>query len=241
MKNARTVVRMGALALVWAVGLVLPGQASSLTNTVTWSSALTDWTNTQQVAEFPVYMGYLQSVELRVQTSLDTKFYAHNNTTNQSDFTVKSEVMISVLDDARYLSADAPQIDKTFPNSAYAYSLAPGAYSTSSTYSASSDSGWLTYTDQSVLDAFTGLGKMDITGLTKTTTWISYNGGNSDVTQKTHANALATIIYTYVIPEPGTLSLATLVGGAFLLRLHRRKRARRANGKTLDFKSFGTP
>ncbi len=241
MKNARAIRRMGALVVVLAAGWALPGRASSLTNTATWSSALTDWTNTQQVAEFSPHVGLLLSVDLRVQTSLDTKFYLHNASGLQSDGTVKAEVMISVLDDAGYFSANAPQIDKMFPTTPYSYHLASGAYSTSSTYSATSDSGWLTYTDRNALDSFTGFGMLDLEGLTKTTTWISYTGGNSDVIQKTHANAIATIIYTYVIPEPGTLSLATLVGGAFFLRFHRRRRERRLNGKTLDFKSFGTP
>ncbi len=209
--------QIAVVTAVLAAG-VLTAPASSLTNTATWTSALTDWTNTQQVAEFSPHVGLLLSVGLRVQTSLDTQFYLHNGSGLQSDGTVKAEVMLSILDGAGYFSADAPQIDKMFPATAYSYSLAPDAYATSTTYSASSDSGWLTYTDRSALDSFTGFGMLDLEGLTKTTTWISYTGGNSDVTQKTHANAIATIIYTYVVPEPVQATLFFAGGAVLVLR-----------------------
>jgi len=204
----RKIPKVGAVFLTVAILISIGTSARATTVSYTTStpipSTLTDWTGSLTFQQFDPSLGTLTSVELILYSEMDTTFTVKNNGSSSSSGDVQTRLRLSVSGGN---ITGAPQISVLFPASPFSFNLTPGETITSGPYTATGSSD-LTYTDSSVLAAFTGPGTITLAAGTITRTLAEFTGGNPDFSQTTHANFTGTVIYHYTsVPEPSTMLL----------------------------------
>ena len=196
--------------------------------------------------KFDSSLGQLLSVQINVSSSIKTTLTVQNNAATASAGTARTQVTVSIYDNGGYLTKPGVDVfgdpvlgayNVGITSGPYAYSLAPGASSTSGQL-LKSGSQSMTFTlaaDGALVNQFAALGGGSITlGVgTDTRTLLSNTGGNSQSTQVTQASATGNIVYTYApgpppVPEPGMVTFA-LSGGLGLAGMVVRGRRRAKN------------
>jgi hypothetical protein len=214
---------LAAIASLVMAG-TLAAHAGSITNTAVWNQDVTDWSSVVAVAKFDQALGILQEMIFVVHSDLDTQFTVSNKSTRVSKGNVYTQLALSIQDPANLVTN--PQLDVGYPETPFAFNLNPGQVVTSGLYTASADS-TNSYTSWPTLRQFVGdpgnPGTISLTGFTETYTVARWTGGNVDANQTSHANATATIIYNYTIPEPMQVSLLVMGGALGVLRRRLRK------------------
>jgi len=182
------------------------------------TSATTDWTRSLPFQKFSPTLGTLDSVEIKLQGGLSTVLTVTNGSASGSSGNAYTHLQFTVQDPGAYLNA--PEIDIMSPK--FTYTLASGGSTTSGTLNKNGSSDDL-YTLAAILAEFTGSGTIPLSASTFTETLLANTGGNTSAGQITQAQLTGTVIYSYTVPEPATLSLLAAGGlSTFLLRRRRR-------------------
>lgn len=222
MKLGKILAVVGVSAAIFGLGSAERAEAATSTQTLSVSTALTDWSQNLNFNKFDSSLGTLNSVSFTFSSSVTTTITVTNTGTSSSNGTVRTEIRISLVDPSGYFAGDAPQIDAFVPLSDAPYTLAAGANQQLGPFSRNVSSGGYNYTTTQVLAEFTGTGTIPLTLSTFTQTLLANNGGNTSASQVTSANGNVTLVYDYTaVPEPTTALLVGAGGVALLLRRRR--------------------
>jgi hypothetical protein len=211
--------KTGLVACTLAV-LVMPSLAAAdtlgpLTTSTPIPSTRTDWTGSLAFPKFDPALGTLLSVELKISAAFDTELTITNNASSASSGWAKTELLLYVQDAGGNLTD--PVLDLlTSPQ--FNFALNPGQSISSGIIHKAGASDDVYTAPPSLLAEFTGTGDILLSAQTQTYAVISYTGGNTEAVQSTFASTTGTVTYTYLVPEPATLSLLALAGLAMLRR-----------------------
>ncbi len=212
-----------ALAVFLVPGLAM---ATSTAGPYSYSvpATLTDWSQDLAFPKFNPSLGTLQQVEVNLTEDIDTVLTVTNDASSPSSGNATTEVKLTLS--GPWAANLAPVVD-LFSDS-YSYTnLQPMASITSGDIN-DSDSTDKIFTTSSVLSAFTGSGTISLPGSTFTRTWLANNGGNTDASQVTDADATGQVTYYYnsaPVPEPVTVTAVLLSLGALGAYVRRRAAA----------------
>jgi len=205
-------------------------------------STKTDWSGNLTLAQFDPAKGNLTGIELQLSCSLNTNITVTSteNPGVSSSGTDQTEVQISIQDASGYLNPGEsidPQLGYSDPQldiyaAEHDYTVGGGnttiltAQALNQTYdSATADpsnypTGYnLTSPGWAILKSeFTGTGSITLPVGTWTHTWIDQVSGNVDNQQSTYAGVTGAVIYTYNVPEPGTVGLVVIGGAMSMFR-----------------------
>jgi hypothetical protein len=205
--------------------------ASTLEETFTGSATVTlppgintDFTAALTALQFNPAWGTLQSVEIDVNSAMQTDLQITNGDTGGSFGTAHTQLQIYVQDAGNHLnggtySTGAGLVAYCAPNpnciGGFGYTLGAGG-SIDSGVLTGTGSQDVTYNLAAILAEFTGVGSETLTAKSLTGTTLTNTGGNTTAIQNTFANVTGDVIYTYTsgAPEPATLFLmgSALVG-----------------------------
>ncbi len=166
--------------------------------------------------KFDTSLGTLNSVELLLSSGYTAAITVTNNRTGSTYGTTKVHISF-FADDYGPIGADSPQFEKDSQIFTFATVGAPLAAGQHVTSGLLSDTGTsdITYTDQAVLDEFTGSDVFSLSAQIYDYCTMTEHGSGSGSTSRTtagEASMTGTVIYDYTptTPEPATMALLGL-------------------------------
>jgi hypothetical protein len=220
MKNLNTIAALGGAAASVML-MAAPADAALITQTITLSSLLTDWTARSSTFNlFDTNLGTLTKVDLTFKfAASSTLSVANNDPSNSSSGTAAFSSSLALAGSSAAMTTAVntalgafDTVDPDNPGNLYIisklsggknYSLAAGgSTSLSASFSTQTISGSLTAAGDLSLFSFNGTGTDNFFNDTFTTTSLSNKGGNTSATQTTLANGSYTIVYTYDAAPP---------------------------------------
>jgi hypothetical protein len=192
--------------------------ATTIVETASIPYTGTDWSNSLSFGLFNSSLGTLTGVTLVLTSDLSTVITVTNGDTSPSTGSAYTYVVTTVTGSGitiAPLTNVSPPTPAGIWSTAYNYSLAAGANSTSGTLTGTATSN-NSYT--SGLSAFTGVGDLTLPASVVAHTALYNTGGNSTESQVTNADLYGTLTYTYT-PAPVPLPSALLLLGPGLFGL----------------------
>jgi hypothetical protein len=195
--------------LIFAVSVFeFASKANSISYTNNIGETLTDWTNTVSLEQFNPAIGTLNSVQITVQSDLDTTLTVQNVSPTSSSGSAITQLKqylqtgsFTFFTNALVLDYASPDFEYTLPSFQV---LSSGDLLAN--YSVTSNP----LTDNSTLTAFTGTSFVDFTTYTFARSFLANTGGNTGAGQTTQSDLHTIVIYgftPYPTPEPSVLAL----------------------------------
>jgi len=191
-----------------AMGLGFVSQAGSVSYTNNIPETLTDWTNTVALTQFNPTLGVLASVQISVQSDLDTTLTVQNVSPSSSSGSAITQLKQYLQTGSFGFFANSPVLDYASPE--FDYTLPSNGKLVSDNLQSSFVATSPALMDDSTLTAFTGTGLVDFTTYTSTRSFLSNSGGNTGAKQVTSSDLQAVVIYSfnpYPVPEPSVVAL----------------------------------